>query len=640
MSGIVIGTAGHIDHGKTALVKALTGIDTDRLKEEKERGITIQLGYASLVLPDGRQAAIIDVPGHEKFVKQMLAGVTGIDLALLVVAAPDGIRPQTQEHLDIIRLLNVRKIIVAVSKVDLVTPEDLGTVHREILELLAATPYRQAPVIDVSAVTGQGLDILLTTIAEVVKDLPAREGREGLTRLPVDRVFSKTGFGTIVTGTLFNGTVRVGDLLEVPDKINRIKVRGLQIHDRQAETAHAGQRVALNLSGTGLDKISRGDVLAKIGWLLPGSRLDLQAELLENSACELTDLTRVHFHHGTKQALGRVFVLGQDRLRPGQKGFLQIVLEEPVVAVRGDSFIIRSYSPVHTIGGGIIIEPHAIKHKKRQANLLEEMVLKASGNLTKLAEHLLERKNKIVSQQELARDLGLSLPETRQCLEPALKSGTVREIRDGARISGYLHQARLKDFEISISQEIKSELRDFPLSGGLNKEKARTRICPDLSVREFNKLLELLEYEKKIQVADKQFLLTPDYAPQLPAKLGAQVREIMDLYSEAGWQLPDWQSLADRLALSAKESRQLLTYLLREGKVIQLNSDLYLPKEMLEEARERLQAWFGSQEELTVADFRDMLGTTRRVAVPLLECLDKMQVTRKVGVVRWAGLGL
>jgi len=640
LSRIIIGTAGHIDHGKTALVKALTGVETDRLKEEQARGITIELGFALLELPGGFQAAIIDVPGHERFIKNMLAGAAGIDLALLIIAANEGVMPQTREHFDILRLLEIRAVIVVITKIDLVDEEYLALVQEDIQELLRGTPFHNAPLAEVSAKTGQGMEKLLQLIGSEVRKLPGRRIREGLSRLPIDRVFTVQGIGTVVTGTLFDGVIKRGDILEVPGRQAQIKVRGLQVHGQTEQEAWAGQRVALNLTGPALESIERGDVLLSPGWSWLSNRIDLSVKLLPSSPFELADMLRVRFHHGTKESIGRIFVLGKERILPGEDGFVQLVCEEPLHVLRGDNYILRSYSPLHTIGGGRVIEPLASKHKKNQPRLVEELVIKAEGQVPQLSALLLGQSPGIVSMGDLAKRLGLPARETQEQLIPLLADGIITEIKAAEGDSGYLDSARLQAWEKNIAREIQAHVPQFPLSPGTNKETARPCRVSNLTVRDYNILLQLMEGRQALRVIDNQFLQPYEFNLQIPSQLAEKISELKKRYTDAAWQVPDLKALAGQVGVKDSESKQLLMFMLRERTLIQLTEDLYLPATLLLETQNSLKEWFAANASLSVAQFRDLVGTTRRVAVPLLEYLDSLKITKRQGDQRTAGPAL
>ncbi len=379
MKHIILGTAGHVDHGKTSLVKALTGVDTDRLKEEKERGITIELGFASLPLKNGDALGVVDVPGHEKFVKHMVAGATGIDMVLLVIAADEGVMPQTSEHLDICTLLGIKTGIIALTKIDMVDPDWLSLVQDDIREFMKTTFLADAPLIPVSAVTGQGLAELTAAIEEMASRIGERRD-SGLFRIPVDRVFTMKGFGSVVTGTLVSGSVNVGDTVEVLPRRIHAKVRGIQVHNEAQECAEAGQRTAINLQGVDRAALERGDVVAHPGIFESSQRLDVRLEYLGGAGRVLKNRALTRFHTGTSEIMARVVLIDREELQPGQKVYAQLLLEDPVVAMGRDRFVIRSYSPIRTVGGGEILDPDAIKQKKTKDRFSVELEMLMHGN--------------------------------------------------------------------------------------------------------------------------------------------------------------------------------------------------------------------------------------------------------------------
>ncbi|NLB51457.1 MAG: selenocysteine-specific translation elongation factor, partial [Syntrophomonadaceae bacterium] len=409
MKRIIIGTAGHIDHGKTTLVKALTGFDTDRLKEEKQRGISIELGFAPFTLPSGQKAAIVDMPGHERFIRHMLAGAFGIDLVLLTIAADEGIMPQTREHMDIIELLGIDKGIVVLTKKDLVDEEWLMLVEEEVETYISKTSLKGMPIIAVSAFTGEGIKELNDFIEKLTLEVQERSS-QGYVRLPIDRVFTVPGFGTVITGTLWSGKISTGDTVEMMPPQKKVKIRTIQVHNEKTNVAYAGQRVAVNLQGIELNEIKRGYLLVTPGFLTPSFRIDTRLHLLKGTRT-IRNWNRIRFHLGTTEALGRIVLLDRDELNPGEEAYAQIVLEKQIVANKGDPFVIRYYSPVSTIGGGTIIEPNAPKQKRFKEEVLEELTIKEEGSLYEKLLHEMESLNQdIFTIDELARKTG-SLPE-------------------------------------------------------------------------------------------------------------------------------------------------------------------------------------------------------------------------------------
>jgi selenocysteine-specific elongation factor len=631
LANVIIGTAGHIDHGKTTLVRALTGIDTDRLKEEKLRGITIELGFAHLTLPDGQRVAIVDVPGHERFIKNMLAGAAGIDIAMLVIAGDEGVMPQTREHLDIISLLEVKRLIVVITKIDLAEPELLDLVEEEIWELLKETPFRRSPVVRVSAHTGQGLEKLIRLLAEISASCPTRE-KAGIARLPVDRVFTVQGFGTVVTGTLFNGEITVGDNLEVASKGLKVRIRNLEVHNQHMDKAVAGQRVAVNLAGVDAKDLERGDVLTEPWWFKPTNRIDVSCHLLKSAPWSLKNMTRIRFYQGTKEALGRVILLGREELQPGEKGFLQIVLEEPVVVMRGDNYVLRSYSPLYTIGGGRILEPHAHKHKRSEKNLLEELTLKASGDPAALAQSFLQKRKTPTSLEEVAIYLATRNETAQLIMQGLVEKGALVALSD--KDSVYISSQVLALLEERAAGEIKKYLRENPLEQGMNKEILRAKLSADLSQKDFNILVNYWVQHKKLVLHEGQYLAPPGYTPRLEGLLASKICEVEKFYRDCLWQIPGWEQVKTELHLEEKLASQVLPYMLRTGILTPLTEDLYLLTDLVNEGKHKLRTWFNEHEALTVAQARDLLGTTRKIAVPFLEYLDKNKFTIRLGEIR------
>lgn len=627
---IVIGTSGHVDHGKTTLVKALTGVDADRLLEEKNRGITIDLGFAQLILPGGLSTALIDVPGHERFIKNMLAGAAGIDLALLIIAADEGVMPQTREHLDIMRLLEIKDLIVVITKIDLADTDILDLVEDETRDLLRETPYNEAPVVKVSASTGQGIDRLLQVIEERVEMLHPRGAENTFSRLPIDRVFSVQGFGTVATGTLFNGEINVGDILEAPARGIRGRVRNLQIHGAQVSSVCAGQRVAINLAGLDRNDLKRGDVLASPGVLSATERIDVSCHLLKTSP-ELKTQTRVRFFQGTRETLGRITFFDRASLKPGEEAFMQIALEEPIIVVRGDTYIIRSYSPLYTIGGGRIIEPHAQKHRKKDTGLMEELVIKAEGNKTKLAYQYLVKAQRIVLTEQVSVYLGVDQITAEKILNELKAEDKLIAFEFSDQETGFIAVSVLETWIKIISREIQTFLKDAPLSQGLDKEVLRGQAFPKLTDREYGALLTFLAKNRDVQIIEGHFLQPWGYQRNEKSGIYLKAEEAGSIYDSSGWQVPSWDTVKEQIKVDEKSGRQILQYLIRNERLIQLDNNLYVSIKAAEEGKRRLEEWLQEQGELTVAQARDVLGSSRKTTVPFLEYLDGKKVTARVG---------
>ena len=422
MRRIVLGTAGHIDHGKTALIKALTGTDTDRLKEEQERGISIDLGFARFDLPDGTKLGLVDVPGHERFIKNMLAGVGGIDAVLFVVASDEGIMPQTREHFDIVSLLGVRHAVFALTKADLVEPGMVELVREEVEKFIEGTAFKASPIVATSAVTGEGLDELSRAIADVVAGMEDRSIGEAA-RLPVDRVFSMTGFGTVVTGTLWSGTIARDDRLEVLPGGASVRVRGVEVHDEKVEKAYAGQRTAVALHGIDRGGLERGDCVVTPGEFAVTTMVDTELYLLPSLKKKIRSGTRVRFHLGSSETLGRLFVIGGNQAGPGEKALIQIRLEQPVVAAFGDRFVIRSYSPMNTVGGGRVLDTGASRHRQRDRGVIEFLSLLSTAGLEDIVEAHFKRHIRGVPLEDVRKHLNLARAEAAAIAEGLVRSG-------------------------------------------------------------------------------------------------------------------------------------------------------------------------------------------------------------------------
>ncbi len=633
MSSLVIGTAGHIDHGKTALVKMLTGMDTDRLKEEKKRGITIELGFANLILPCGKNAAIVDVPGHERFIKNMVAGVIGMDLALLIIAADEGIMPQTREHLDILRLLEIREIIVVISKIDLVESEYIALVKEEVEQLLKGTRYNNAKTVEVSASTGAGREKLISLLDEFAVRSDFKRKGPGFARLHIDRVFKMPGFGVVVTGTLNNGKLLVGDNVEILPRRRPARVRGLQVHNKTVDKAVAGQRVAVNLAGLEYSQVERGDVLAAPERLKPSRRLDLSCYLLPDAPDALRHMARVRFHHGTAEILGRVVLPWQQELQPGEEGFIQIVLENPLVAVRGDNYILRRYSPLQTIGGGRVIEPDAERRKLKDGWDTDELKTKETGNTEKIISLYITKKSKPVTLNELSVYSGLEDKEVLLYMQALEKEGEAVSLGSGEE-QIYASTGYFEYWEKKISREIEIHLEKYPLEPGVKKEQLRSQYFSDMSTKMFNAVLEIFIARKSLSLTDNQYVTCYGHKLNIDKHLADKILAIEEYYLNKAWQIPYWKTVKEDLAIKEGDASQLLKFLLRTEKIYPLDGDTYIWHTLLETAQGELLKLAESKVEFTVAEARDALGTTRKVVVPLLEHLDKIKFTVRTGNVR------
>jgi selenocysteine-specific elongation factor len=632
MKHIIVGTAGHIDHGKTQLVKALTGIDADRLKEEKERGITIDIGFASLVL-DQMHFGFVDVPGHERFIKNMLAGVHGIDLVMMVVAADESIMPQTREHFDICRLLRVKSGLVAITKVDLVEDELIELVEEEVRDFVAGSFLERAPMVRVSSRTGAGLDDLKAALATLAAQVREKQ-TDTLPRLPIDRVFSKRGFGTIITGTLVSGSLHEAQNVEILPRRLRASIRGLQVHNASVSAAYAGERTAINLQGLGVDQLERGNVIVPAERFHPTSMLDARLELLPSAPQPIRNRTRVRFHLGTVEVLARVILLDGDGLKPGQSGLVQLRLERPTFALPDDRFIIRRYSPQITIGGGLVLDALAAKHPPYRPDSPRSLAL--IDQLTRLelsdwAERILAwvdaAGRQAIVLDELAARSGLSDDRLNEVLSEMIKREQLVEILAPSRyfISASSYAA--------LKSEMQRWLAEFhqahPLQEGMSREELRTRLLPgaraDFSAALVGRLIQEPDFKAErdwVRLASHQVTLSPQESQQQERLLAA--------IKDAGYQALTLEEAAQKTKLELPVARKFLQLLVNQGQVMRLG-DMWFHAPTLRDLAEKVRAQKVVSETLDVAGFKQLTGVTRKYAIPLLEYLDRQGVTRRVG---------
>lgn len=631
MKHFVIGTAGHVDHGKTMLVKALTGVDTDRLKEEKERGISIELGFAHLELPGGFSAGIVDVPGHERFIKNMLAGVGGIDLVLLVIAADEGIMPQTREHLDIIQLLQIKKGVVAITKIDLVDEEFLGLVREEVDAFLKGTVLEGAPVVNVSAVTGEGLDELRAALVQVAAEIKERSSN-GQARLPVDRCFTVTGFGTVVTGTLVSGQIRTGDSLVLLPRGLITRVRAMQVHGQKVEVATAGQRVALNLTKVEVEQVKRGDVLAAPGSLKPSYLLDVKLTLLKSALKPLKNHTRVRVYQGTAEVLGRVVLLDRDELEPGEVAYAQLKLEREIVAAKDDRFVIRSFSPMLTIGGGTVIDPTPRKHKRKRPEVLAALATREKGTPVDQVRQFLDTSTGLHTAADIGTAVALNSEEVASALRELSDAGEIKTLAVDNQ-TYFLSSRTYRRWAEELSALVREYNRSYPLREGYPKEELRSRKFPGLSNKLYQSLLKSMEEDGFIKIMP-QSVSGPDFEPAPTAEQVDDVNYLERRVREGAYQPPSWNDLCRELNLSESQAQEYLQFFIRKGVLVKIGEGLYFHREALTEASQKIRDYLLEKEEITVGEARDLLKTSRKFALPLLEYLDRQRITRRVGDVR------
>ncbi|MDH7577398.1 MAG: selenocysteine-specific translation elongation factor [Bacillota bacterium] len=623
-ASIIVGTAGHVDHGKTQLVKALTGVDTDRLKEEKERGISIELGFAPLSLPSGITAGIVDVPGHERFVKNMLAGAGGIDLVLLVVAADEGVMPQTREHLDILEILQVQKGVVALTKVDLAEEEWLLLVEEEVRELLRGTRLEDAPLVPVSVVTGEGLDELRRVLDRMAQEVVPKP-LAGHARLPVDRVFSITGFGTVATGTLLSGKIRTGDVLQVLPSGLQGRVRSLQVHGARVDEARAGQRTAVNLTGLEINQMARGDVLVTPGAFQAVKRLTASLHLLPRAARPLKNWQRVHFHLATQETLGRVRLLDREELAPGKDALVQLELEAPVIAAAHDRFVIRHYSPVTTIGGGEVIEVGGNRYRRFRPEVLARLERKLSGSpAARVAEELRAGRGAL-TPADLAARSGLSEADVKEIVAGMAGAGEAH-LFDFGNETFVISASRLEEWGGGVTAALREYHKQFPLRPGLPKEELRSRLFQALPPRLYQALLEYWVRNGAIGLAG-QTLALPGFAVRLTPEQDAKVEALLEKVASQPFAPPTGEEIRGLLGADG----DLLQYCVQQGHLVKVGEDFYFSKEAVAGAWSLLEGYLRRHGEITVAAARDLLGTSRRYCLPLLEYFDREKKTRRVG---------
>jgi len=625
---IILGTAGHIDHGKTALIKAVTGVNTDRLKEEQERGITIELGFADLDLPSGQHLGIVDVPGHEKFVKNMVAGATGIDIVAMVIAADEGVMPQTREHMEICTLLGIRHGLVVLTKIDLVDEEWLEMVKDDIATFTRGTFLEGAPVVGVSSVSGQGIPEFLETLDALSADVPSRSPA-GLFRLPVDRVFTMRGFGTVITGTLISGSVQVGDTIMIYPSGTVSKVRGIQVHNQSVTNAEAGLRTAINFQGLEKTGITRGEIVSSPGVLKPSYMLDVSLHFLKSNRKPAKNRHRVRFHSGTSEILGLLILLDRDELQPGETAVAQIRLDAPVAVMMGDRFVIRSYSPVRTIGGGQILNPIPPKHKRFTPELIEGLtgILEKSA-VDLVAYHVQAAQMQGLSFSDLRLMTNLSERQLESALQELMSKKTLLQVDRENRM--YIHRENFEQIKRQITDYLSAYHAANPLKAGMPKEELKSKFPQHLGPKLFTLALTALIKEQR--------LVSPEDTVRLAAHTvalgGAQEdlkQKILELYTAAGLEPPYFRDVGKALNADPARAKDILNLLIGEGLIVKAKEDLYFSTSAVSALRQRLIDFLKANEEISTPQFKEMTGLTRKYLIPLLEYFDGTGLTLRVG---------
>ena len=629
MKNIIIGTAGHIDHGKTTLIKALTGRNTDRWEEEQRRGITIDLGFTYFDLPGGDRAGIIDVPGHEKFINNMVAGVVGMDLVLLVIAADEGIMPQTREHVDILHLLGIEKSIIVLNKCDLVDEEWLELVEEEVREELAGTFLEHAPVAKVSAATGQGLEELIQIIEKMTEDDLTPKDIHTIPRLPVDRVFTLSGFGTIITGTLVSGTIRKEDTLEMYPVGKECKIRSIQVHGTDRDVCYAGQRVAINLSNVKKKEIARGCVLAPKNSMKNTDLLDVKLNVLDSSMRVLTNHSRLHFFTGTSEILCRAVLLDKEEIGPGESGYVQLRLEEEIAVRRGDKFVVRFYSPMETIGGGVILEPNPGVKKRFHQDVIDELKRKESGSVADVIElHIREHGKTLITLAELAKMTALSEQEIREAAEELKSQGQIQEFQL-KKDTWFWHADSRRAATEEILAALTAYETKYPYRYGMKKAEVQGIYFQKIRPNLFDRIIEFLEEEGCVK-REGEFLCTPDYQVRKDGVFDQVSSVLLDTFKKARFDFVRYSEIS-LPKVERETGDDILNILLVEGSVVKVTEDMYTLKEYMEEARQAISAHLADDPVITIAQVRDMFQTSRKSAKPILEYMDSIKVTKKTG---------
>lgn len=625
MKHLIIGTAGHIDHGKTTLIQALTGRNTDRLKEEQKRGISIELGFTYFDLPDGRRAGIVDVPGHEKFIRHMLAGVGGMDLVMLVVASDEGVMPQTREHLDILSLLSIKKGLIVMTKASLADPDWIELVKEDIAETVEGTFLEDCPILMVDSLSGQGIPELIDHLAMYYDEIEARD-QEAPCRMPIDRVFSITGFGTVVTGTLLEGTVATEDIMEIfPDEITA-RVRNIQVHGGTVDKAYAGQRVAINLSGIKKDHIYRGSILAKPGSMTHTLMVDCRMSMLKNAPRPMRQRDRVRIYHGSSEVLARVVILEKEQIDPGESAFVQLRLEEIAAYKKEDKLILRFYSPMETLGGAVVIDPNPNKHKAMHQDVIEQLMAKESGGPeVHLEQQLLRYSMEIPDIGQLAKYTGYTRGQTVECMQMLQEERKAYAIQG----QGYVHWQFYEDTAENAAVSLAKYHKEYPLRKGMSREELKSRVFPPRKPKLVEAWFEQLENEGLIRTEGTLVSLSTFSVKMTPQQKEWQ-SAIEAHYTKELFSPPRLEELPELIKEKQKNLQPVLEVMMGDS-LIRANQETVFHIRALEEAKVRLAAHFQCHEEISLADFRDLLQTSRKYAVALLEYFDQARLTKRQG---------
>lgn len=628
MANVIIGTAGHIDHGKSTLIRRLTGIETDRLKEEKKRGITIELGFAYFDLPSGKRCGIVDVPGHEKFIRHMLAGAGGIDIVLMVIAADEGIMPQTKEHIDILNLLGIKNGIVCLTKADTVEKDWLEMMKVDVAEKLQGSFLEAAPMIELGLNDEEGLNELKRTLDDMALHLEKPDSK-GMARLPIDRVFSLTGFGTVVTGTLIEGKISVGDRLSLYPKMEEARVRNIQVHSQDVTTAYSGQRVAINIANLRVEDISRGNVLASPGSMKVSYIVDADISLLPDAPRSLINWSRLRVYYGSNEVLARLVLLDREELKPGEKAFVQLRLEEESALKYGDRFVIRFFSPLETLGGGTILDPNANKHKRFKEDVIEALMRKSEADQMSIVEDLIIKHSK--DFPTVAQLIELSGKD-----EATVKS-SIEELKAGASVielgsKGYIHRLFLEEKEAELLELLTKFYAKEPLKIGINKDEIRTKLFGKIKPKQFEEILGYYIEGGKFEDRGK-VIATAGRKIEYDAKQAAVRKRILDKFIKDGFNPENIREAMAAMQLK-KTDYYVLESMVETGEMVRLTEAIYLHEAFYGKALDLLKKEMEEKGSITLAIFRDLTNSSRKIAMALLDHFDALGLTYRDGDVR------
>lgn len=628
MKHVIIGTSGHIDHGKTTLIKALTGRETDKLDEEKKRGISINLGFTFFDLPSGKRAGIIDVPGHEKFIKNMLAGATSLDVVLLIIALDEGIMPQTKEHLEILELLEVKKCIVALTKKDLVDEEWAGMIKDDIKNYLKSTSFKDAAMIELSSKTKEGINELIEEIDRSVEEIEQKD-KEGHFRLAVDRSFSVSGFGTVATGTILSGSVKNGDMVQINPSGIEARVRNIQVHDENVEIGEAGQRCALNLAGVTKEEVSRGTVVCTVDTIEPSYMIDCKFKYLKSNEKNLINRQRVRVYHGTSEILGRVVILDKEEIEPGQDAYIQLRLESEICAQKGDNLVIRNYSPMITLGGGKVINPVARKAKRFKEDYLIQLKLMEKGSIEEVVENVvLSLSENFSNSQEIIKGLGRNVENIDYILDKLYENKKIIRIENG-KSKFFIHNKFFTKKSEEIYEILKNFHKENPLKVGMNKEELRSKSFSNkVKQKIFQNFLELMK-EKEIIKEGANVVALKEFEINLTKAQRGIKEKILESYLESGITSPKIKDIIDDKKLE-KEYLKIYNLLVEEGALVKLPEDVVMHKEVIDSVKDKIIEWLNKNGSITLGEAKELLGVSRKYLVAILEYLDQAEITKRL----------